>query len=98
MDCRYDDDNLEQLYTDARFTAGFPPAIVKMYRKRVQMIRAAQDERDLRQLKSAHFEKLKGKRKHQHSLRLNERYRLIIEIEGKAPNKTIVIVEIEDYH
>jgi proteic killer suppression protein len=64
----------------------------------MQTIRSAPDERDLYALKSLHFEKLKGQRSHQHSIRLNDQWRLILEFKGKAPNKTIVIVAIEDYH
>lgn len=48
--------------------------------------------------KSLHFEKLKGNRTHQHSIRLNERWRLIIELEGEASHRTVVVVSIEDYH
>ena len=44
------------------------------------------------------MEKLQGSRQHQHSLRLNDQWRLVIEFEGNSPQKTIVIVNIEDYH
>ena len=44
------------------------------------------------------FEKLKGARAHQRSIRLNDQWRLILEIEGKGDSKAIVIVSIEDYH
>ena len=49
-------------------------------------------------LKSLHFEKLKGDRTHQHSMRLNKQWRLIIELEGVAPNKLVAVISIEDYH
>jgi toxin HigB-1 len=49
-------------------------------------------------MKSLHFEKLKGSRDHQHSMRLNDQWRLIVELDGKAPNKTVVVIGIEDYH
>jgi proteic killer suppression protein len=48
--------------------------------------------------KSLRFEKLQGDRAHQHSIRLNDQWRLIIEFDGTSPNKKIVIVGIEDYH
>jgi Txe/YoeB family toxin of Txe-Axe toxin-antitoxin module len=48
--------------------------------------------------KSLRFEKLKGKRDHQRSMRINDQWRLILEIEGTAPKKTVRIVGIEDYH
>ena len=64
----------------------------------MQVIRGAKDERDFYALKSLHYEKLKGNRSHQHSMRLNVKYRLILEYEGAAPDKTVVVVAIEDYH
>lgn len=35
---------------------------------------------------------------HQHSMRLNDQWRLIFELEGKKAAKVIAIVAIEDYH
>src|SRR2546428_6900878 len=68
MEVEFKDAGLDRLETDARFTAGYPAGIVSAYRKRLQMIRSAPDERDFYQLKSLHFEKLKGTRSHQHSM------------------------------
>lgn len=98
MEVEFKEEFLDRLETDARFEAGWPPGVVSAYRKRLQMIRAAPDERDFYQLKSLHFEKLKGNRSHQHSMRLNLQYRLIIELHGKGQDKTIYVVGIEDYH
>lgn len=99
MEVAFDDDNLDRLETDPRFTEGRPPAIVKAYRKRMQTIRAALDERDFYSLRSLRFEKLEGKRKHQHSMRLNDQYRLILELLKENPQGTVVkVVSIEDYH
>jgi proteic killer suppression protein len=94
----HSDDSLERLERDASYTAGFDPAIVKAFRKRMWSIRNATDERDLRGLKSARFEKLSGDGKGQYSMRLNDQWRLIVEFEGEAPNKRITILEIADYH
>ena len=98
MEVRFDDSSLDKLETDSRFTGGFSPRVVKAFRKRMQTIRAAPDERTFYSLKSLHFEKLKGKRSHQRSMRLNDQWRLILEIEGEAPHKTVAIKAIEDYH
>ena len=98
MDVRFVDSDLDRLETDARFTAGKSPALVKAFRKRMQLIRAAKDERDLRAQKSWRFEKLEGARSHQYSIRLNDQFRLIVEIEGSSSDRTIVVVSIEDYH
>ncbi len=98
MELEYARDDLDRLETDPNFLMGLPPAVVRAYRKRVQYIRAALDERDLRSWKSLHMEKLKGARQHQFSLRLNEQFRLIFEIVGEGPNKRLLIVGVEDYH
>ena len=99
MEVIFDDQELDQLETDPKFTGGRPLAIIKAYRKRMQIMRAALDERDFYKLRSLRFEKLKGKRKHQHSMRLNDQDRLILELIGGNPQwTTIKIVGIEDYH
>lgn len=98
MEVRFQDERLDRLEIDPTYDAGFPQAVVTVYRKRIQLIRQAPDERDFYALKSLHFEKLKGKRAHQHSMRLNKQWRLVIEFEGVAPNKIVAVISIEDYH
>jgi proteic killer suppression protein len=92
------DNDLDRLETDAGFDGGFPQAVVSAFRKRMQMIRAATDERAFYALKSLHFEKLKGARTTDHSMRLNDQWRLIIRFEQDDEAKTVLIVKIEDYH
>lgn len=98
MEVCFADDNLDRLETDHAFTGAWSQAIVKAFRRRMEQIRAAQDERDFYALKSLHFERLKGKRQEQHSMRLNDQYRLIIEIESQSSTKIVNIIKIEDYH
>ena len=99
MEVRFDDDDdLDRLETDPAFTGGRPPAVVKAFRKVMQFIRAAADERDFYAMKSLRFEKLKGARDHQRSVRLNDQWRLVFEFEGKGQTKVVVVEGIEDYH
>lgn len=98
MDATFDDDRLDRLEIDASYTAGFSPGIVKAFRKRMQNIRAANDERVFYGLRSLRFEKLKGKRSSQYSMRLNDQYRLILEFETQSNSKVARIKGIEDYH
>lgn len=84
--------------SDARFEGGYSSAIVRVFRMRMQLIRAAEDERAFYALKSLRFEKLQGKRADQHSMRLNDQWRLIIELENSETGKIVCIVGIEDYH
>jgi len=98
MEVEFEDPDLDRLETDGDFLAGFPPPVVRQYRRVLQIIRTAVDERDLYAYKSRHYEKLKGNRSHQRSLRLNDQWRLIVQIRGEAPAKIVAIISIEDYH
>lgn len=98
MDVEFADDDLDRLEADPNFNGGFDRGIVRAYRKRMQIIRAAIDERDLADMRSNRFEKLKGKRSHQHSLRINDQWRLIVQIKKSRPKNTILVIAIEDYH
>lgn len=88
----------DRLEVEAGYTADFPSEVVKSYRKRVAFIRAAIDERDFYAMKSLHFEKLKGDRDGQYSMKLNKQWRLILEFKKNQNNKNVVVVSIEDYH
>ncbi|MGI8552812.1 MAG: type II toxin-antitoxin system RelE/ParE family toxin [Dehalococcoidia bacterium] len=98
MEVEFADDDLDRLETDPTFDMGHPAAIVSAYRRRLQGIRAATDERVFYGMTSWHFEKLRGKREHQRSIRLNAQYRLILEFVGTGQSKRIRIMGIEDYH
>ena len=98
MDVEFDDDDLDRLETDREHFGDHGVPVVRAFRRTMQFIRAARDERDLYAMKSRRFEKLKGKRQHQHSLRLNDQWRLIVEIRGEHPRKRIAVIEINDYH
>ncbi len=97
MEIEFNDDDYDRLETDATFEMGFAPGIVKSFRNRLQGLRAAKDERDLYSIKSWRFEKLKGNRQHQCSIRLNDQFRIIIEIVNDG-GKRLKIMKIEDYH
>ncbi len=98
FEVRFKDEFLERLETEVNYSAGYSEAIVKAFRKRMQFIRSATDERDFYALKSLRFEKLKGNRDHQHSIRINDQWRLILEIQGESPSKVLIVIGIEDYH
>ena len=98
MDVEFDGDELRRLEADEEFRAGFEPSVVRKFRQRMQLVRAASDERDFYALKSLHFEKLKGERSHQRSMRLTKKWRLIVELVGEGERKTVRVVSIEDYH
>ena len=94
---RHADHKLARLETELNYSAGFDQSLVRVFRSRMQLIRAAADERAFYALKSLHYEKLKGQRKHQRSMRLNKQFRLILEIE-ESQGRSVVVISIEDYH
>ena len=98
MEVEYDDDDLERLETDSAFNANLSRDLVKAFRKRMQTIRAALDERDFYPLRGLRFEALKGKRVGKYSMRLNDQFRLIMKLEKRARKTVVIICSIEDYH
>lgn len=94
MKWRFRDEGLETLWADPEADGGYPPGVVKAFRKAMQRIDSAVTTKDF----GGRFEKLKGSRSHQYSMRLNNRWRLILEFEGEAHGFTAVVVEIADYH
>ncbi len=98
MDVDFEDASLKRLEADPGFTAGYDAALVKAFRKRMQLIRAAADERAFYALKSLHYEKLKGDRDGQSSMRLNDQWRLLLRVQQDQDGKTVVVISIIDYH
>ena len=100
MRVRHDDDELAQAESDPAYKGGLDQDLVCAFRDKMQIVRAVANETELYQWKSLHFEKLKGKRSHERSIRLTKKWRLILEIEPRdgANNNICVIKKIEDYH
>lgn len=101
MEARHDDGNLEAAELDAEYRGKLNRDLVRALRKVMNIVRnIVTNESELVQHKGLNFEKLKGKRSHQHSLRLNDQFRLIVEIEKRegANNNKCVVKAIEDYH
>jgi proteic killer suppression protein len=97
VEVRFADPDLDRLETDPAFDAGLPRAVVKGYRKVMGWVWSALDERDFYNYKSLHYEKLEGRRG-QHSMRVNDQFRLIVEYEDSGQSKRIVIVAIENHY
>ena len=98
MDVIFEKDSLKRLEEDPTYDAGFERAIVKAYRMRLQLIRAAQDERAFYNMKSLHYEKLKGNLDGMSSMRLNKQWRLILKLRKENSGKLVVVISISDYH
>jgi toxin HigB-1 len=98
MEIRFQDAEYERMESGLPCIGRWSVAILKAYRKRINFIRQAQDERDLRAWKSLRLEKLGGDRKEEYSIRLNDQWRLILQFEEGNLHNTVIIIGIEDYH
>jgi toxin HigB-1 len=101
MEIEFLNTDLERLFTEKDYISSYDKVIKKAFTKVVTWIITAKDERDFYGKKSVRYEKLKGDRKKQHSMRLNDQYRLILEIVKMKRTeviKVVQIVEITDYH
>jgi toxin HigB-1 len=72
----------------------FPAALVKVARRKLRYLNAAGDLGDLRSPPGNHLEALAGDRKGQHSIRINDQFRVCFVWTAEGPTE----VEIVDYH
>lgn len=94
----FDDDELALIETDEAGATRLPVGVIKSVRRKLTVLRAAIDDRSLRNWKSLHYEKLRGDREGQRSIRLNDQYRMVFELDEETEPQTITILTIEDYH
>lgn len=98
MRISFADEKLGLIETEEAGATRLPVAVIKSARRKLTILRAAIDDRSLRNWKSLHYEKLKGEREGQRSIRLNDQYRMVFELDEEADPQTITILAIEDYH
>jgi toxin HigB-1 len=99
MNIEFATQDLQRLFEDVAYRPSHLGAdVVKAYRKKVNFIIAALDERDLIGMRSLRYKRLTGDRAEQHSIRLNDQWRLILVPIDRNDGKTIYIIEIVDYH
>lgn len=73
---------------------GFPSDLVKIARRKLGYLDAAGDLRDLRVPPGNHLEALTDDRRGQHSIRINDQFRICFRWTPEGP----LDVEIVDYH
>lgn len=74
------------------------PELTWSYRRKIQILQTAHDERDLRRMKSLHLEQPGGDRLGTSSIRLNKQYRPVIRFETSEDGQIAVVIEMVDYH
>jgi toxin HigB-1 len=91
MEIEFRDKTLALVETDQAAETRLPVSVINSLRQKLVVIRAAPDERTLRNWKSLHYEKMEGDER---SIRLNKQYRLIftLDTESKPIKMTIIRV------
>ncbi len=88
------DKNAEAIFKRRSPGKGFPSNLIRAARRKLVMIHRAKVLQDLRSPPSNHLEALRGNRPGQHSIRINDQWRVcFVWTGGGAEN-----VEIVDYH
>jgi proteic killer suppression protein len=98
MEVQFGDKNLVLVETDRAMESKLPISVINSVRQKLVVIRAAPDERTLRNWKSLHYEKLKGDRSDQRSIRINQQWRLTFTIDTESTPNKITVLGVEDYH
>lgn len=99
MRIKYRDNELRLLAEDPEFVSKrWSREVVRAYRKKIAILSSANDERDLRALKSLRLEQLKGDRAGTSSIRINKKLRLILKFETDESGRLVIVIEMVDYH
>jgi len=98
MDIIFANKQFYKIETDEVTSLNLPLNIIKALRRKLVILRSAPDEQTLRNWKSLHYEKLKGDRKDQKSIRLNDQWRIVFTLNNDTNPPSITIIDIEDYH
>ena len=86
------------LYTTGAGGKRYGPDVIGAFLRAMARIDAALNEQDLRRQKGLRYEKLKGDRAGQHSVRLNDQWRLMLRPSKDEDGAFMWVIEIVDYH
>jgi proteic killer suppression protein len=72
----------------------FPAELIRAARKKMAMLHAARELKDLLSPPGNRLERLKGERKESYSIRINDQWRIVFRFAGGNAED----VKVEDYH
>ena len=98
MQIEFADKTLALVETDRAAETRLPISVINSFRKKLVVLRAAPDERTLRNWKSLHYEKLAGNLAGKRSIRINEKWRMVFDLDTECSPPKISVLSIEDYH
>jgi plasmid maintenance system killer protein len=92
MELLFDELDYDRLEVDSTFTFGLSASVVALYRSRLQLLRAARDNRDLQAIRCLRLQRLEISSKFRNSIHLDEQNCLVVEL---RPHSTVLrIVEV----
>jgi toxin HigB-1 len=94
MELSFIDKDYDRLEVDVGYSHGLPAAVVGLYRSRLQLLRAARDEHDLASMRCLAFRPLNARSRRHHSIRLNNQYCLIVELQRRRGDAFLQIEEV----
>ena len=85
MTIKFRNDYLEALYMggDLPGKPRFSDLVVKKFQKTILLLRQIENVSKIQQFRGLHFERLKGELKDYCSVRVDQKYRLILSVEGE---------------
>lgn len=94
--CSFGDRRTEEIWegTSSSRTRSFPPELLRVAQRKLDMLNAAKDLRDLRAARGNNLEQLKGKLAAYHSIRINDQWRVIFRWSSAGPDAVTIV----DYH
>lgn len=98
MNVVFRDRQLATIESDEATKLKLPISLIKAARRKLVFVRAAPDERTLRNWRSLHYEKLAGDRKGLKSIRINDKWRIVFDLDNKTTPPTFIVINIENYH
>jgi len=88
---------LEEFFLHDLSSRNIPPDLETRLFRKLQLLDDATSDADLRVPPSNHFEKLRGNLAGQHSIRVNDQWRLIFQWDGSKGEAAIVYLDNHSY-
>jgi toxin HigB-1 len=92
------DDSLGLVETSDAGSTRLPAAVIRVARRKLTVLRAAVDDRSLRNWKSLRHETLVGENGDRRFVRLTDDYRMVFELNEQQELLTTTIIAIEAFH
>jgi proteic killer suppression protein len=91
------DEWLHAFFVDDVRSRSIPPDLEDRLFRKLQLLDDATSDQDLRAPPSNHFEKLRGKLKGFHSIRVNKHWRLVFQWNGSSGEASVVYLDDHSY-